>query len=288
MDSREEAVSEKLPWFPMYPADFVTSRKVGRMTAEQVGIYTLLLCEQWMGGPLADDTAELARIGKTNQKKAFTVVEMCFKLTAKGWVNPRLKQVLREQTQKKRKASRDAKKAADARWEKEREKRDADAMRSHSGRMPIRTEKNRAEEKRKETTTTSDDGFQEFWKAYPKRAGSNPKAKALTRWLSNRKRSIGSTEMIAGALRYARFLKATGKIGTEYVQQAVTFLGQNEGWTEDWTVTESDRAKVEEVHPSVEFNRKWKAREDAMESEDDGALEQVGGLTKEIMRRISA
>ena len=70
--------------------------------------------------------------------------------------------------------------------------------------------------------------------------------------------------------------------------QARRFLGEREGWTEDWIVTESDRAKVEEVHPSVEFNRKWKAREEALEAEDAGALEPVGGLTAEIMRRVSA
>ena len=167
----------RLDWFPLYAGKFLNSRKVRRMTDGQVGSYILLLCEQWEGGPLQNDPAELARIGKTNQKKAMTVVEMCFKLTAKGWVNRRLNEVLREQTKKKTKASRDAKKAADARWEKERKKRHADAMQSHSGRMPIRTEENRTEENREETTTTSDEGFEDFWEIYPKRAGGNRRKK---------------------------------------------------------------------------------------------------------------
>ena len=251
------------------------------MTAEQVGIYTLLLCEQWMGGPLPDDTAELARIGKTNQQKAMTVVEMCFKLTAKGWVNKRLDEVRREQGSKKKKASKDAKKAADARWERERAKRNADAMGPHSARMPIRTEQNRVEENRQETTTTSDDEFEDFWRAYPGRAGGNPKKTALTRWRGAVRRDTPAN-IIAGAKRYEKYCHATKKIDTEYVMQATTFLGQNEGWKETWTVTESDRAKTEEVHPSVEFNRKWGNRTEPEESDP----EQVGGLMKNVLEQM--
>ena len=258
-------MSEKLPWFPMYAGDFLNSRKVRKMTAAQVGSYVLLMCEQWEGGPLPNDPAELARIGKTNQKKVMIVVEMCFKLTSKGWVNRRLTEVLREQTQKKIKASKNAKKAADARWERERQRKDADSLRPQcegiSDPMPIRTEENRADKKREETTTTTDDdGFAEFWKAYPKRAGGNPKRTALTRWRSAVKRDEPAN-IIAGAERYAVYCLATKKTGTEYVMQATTFLGEREGWTETWEVTEAERTTEAEVHPSVQFTRDWEAHE---------------------------
>lgn len=117
-----------------------------------------------------------------------------------------------------------------------------------------------------ETTTLSDD-FGDFWSTYPKRSGSNPKKKALTRWRSNVKKGVTSVAMISGAHRYARFMEATGKVGTEYVQQAVTFLGQNEGWKESWIITESDTVKREEPDPGVEFNKRWAARQEEPDPE---------------------
>jgi cysteinyl-tRNA synthetase len=48
-------------------------------------------------------------------------------------------------------------------------------------------------------------------------------------------------DMIAGAKRYAAFLRATGKEGTEYVQQAATFLGRNRSWEEAWACPDAPR-----------------------------------------------
>ena len=280
-----------MPWFPMYAEKFQNSRKVKKMTAAQVGSYTLLLCEEWGGGPLPDNIKELARIGKTTQPKVTTILEICFTLTAKGWVNKRLEKVRREQRGKKAKASRDAKKAADARWEKQRAERDADALQAHSDRisdrMPI--EKRRIEKKRedKKTTTTLDGEFEDFWKAYPQRSGGNPKDEALTRWRSVVKGGgVLPADILAGVERYNRYCVATGKINTEYVQQAVTFLGKKKSWTEDWLVTESDIAKTGEVHPSVQFNRDWEAR--TKSESPDSEPSQVGGLVENMLERIKA
>lgn len=41
-------------------------------------------------------------------------------------------------------------------------------------------------------------------------------------------------EMIAGAKRYAAFCEATGKTGSEYVMQAVRFLGPDKYFSQDW------------------------------------------------------
>ena len=38
------------PWFKFFPSDWLLSRTVRLMTAEQRGIYIQLLCEQWYGG----------------------------------------------------------------------------------------------------------------------------------------------------------------------------------------------------------------------------------------------
>ena len=40
--------------------------------------------------------------------------------------------------------------------------------------------------------------------------------------------------LVAKAQAYAIWCVHNDKIGTEYVQQAASFLGEKEGWKEDW------------------------------------------------------
>lgn len=83
----------KLPWFPFYVRDFLDSRKVRRMKAEEVGIYFLFLCEQWTGGPIPDDDETLAVLARSEASVAKGVLKRCFKKTQEGWVNERLEEV---------------------------------------------------------------------------------------------------------------------------------------------------------------------------------------------------
>lgn len=40
--------------------------------------------------------------------------------------------------------------------------------------------------------------------------------------------------MLLGVMRYAAYIDMTGKVGTEYVQQAATFFGPAEHFNEPW------------------------------------------------------
>jgi uncharacterized protein YdaU (DUF1376 family) len=92
----------EFPWFPFYATDFTNSRKVRTMSPEEVGIYTLLLCHQWDGGPLPDDDVELSSLANGAQSNTVrTVLERCFVLFEHGWVNERLEQVRVEQVEKR-------------------------------------------------------------------------------------------------------------------------------------------------------------------------------------------
>jgi len=87
-----------LPWFPLYATDFLNSRKVRVMTPEQVGVYALLLCHQWDGGPLPDDDALLSNLCQGAPANTVrTVLEHCFNRVPEGWVNERLEEVRDEQ-----------------------------------------------------------------------------------------------------------------------------------------------------------------------------------------------
>jgi hypothetical protein len=94
------------------------------------------------------------------------------------------------------------------------------------------------------------DWFEELWKAYPKRAGSNPKGRA---WFAAQKRNDEYLEaspfnsmtenegseifrMMCGIERYVAFCEATGKTGTELVLQAATFFGPDRHYSNDYTI----------------------------------------------------
>lgn len=75
--------------------------------------------------------------------------------------------------------------------------------------------------------------FEEFWAAMPKRAGNNSKQKARHKFVTLLRHGANVTIVTRGALRYKQFCDATGKTGTEKVQQAITWLNQA-GWETDY------------------------------------------------------
>jgi hypothetical protein len=90
--------------------------------------------------------------------------------------------------------------------------------------------------------TTSLDGFDQAWALYPKRAGANNRADARKAWEARRRSGVDPSEMIQGIVRYASFIRATGKEGTEYVKQAATFFGPSEHWKYEWPVPDKPHA----------------------------------------------
>lgn len=135
------------------------------MTAEQVGIYFLLLCEQWDGGPIPDDGDEFARMAKAGKLEVRTVLTRCFTLTDAGWVNERLEEIHKEQQTKARTRKRAGRAGAKARWDKGKDgNRITGAMRPQSDSNAIRTEQNRTDKKRTKTT------FPEGWEPTEKHA----------------------------------------------------------------------------------------------------------------------
>ncbi len=93
-------MSEKLTWFPLYVDDWLNSRKVRRMDAGYVGIYILLLCEQWQGGPLPDDDGDLMFLARAEIEDIREVLEQCFTKTDGRWANERLTEIHAEQIKK--------------------------------------------------------------------------------------------------------------------------------------------------------------------------------------------
>lgn len=77
--------------------------------------------------------------------------------------------------------------------------------------------------------------FEELWADYPKRAGGNPKKAALKAWKARIRSGVDPQAIADGVARYARYCAVTGKLNTEFVKQASTFLGPDEHYLTDWS-----------------------------------------------------
>jgi hypothetical protein len=93
---------------------------------------------------------------------------------------------------------------------------------------------NTAQAKKRNASGEYPPEFDAAWSAYPKRAGDNPKRRALNAWKARVEEGHAPEAILAGVERYATFCEATGKVGTEMVKQAATFFGPDLAFTEDW------------------------------------------------------
>lgn len=78
--------------------------------------------------------------------------------------------------------------------------------------------------------------FEALWADYPTRNGGNPKTKAFRSWSARKAEGCSLAEMHDGTRRYASWCAATGKLNTEFVQQASTFLGPQKNFAEPWAL----------------------------------------------------
>ncbi|EFH9080685.1 phage replisome organizer [Escherichia coli] len=78
------------------------------------------------------------------------------------------------------------------------------------------------------------DVFEQVWLEYPLRAGANPKKSAFSAWKARLREGVPPEAMLDGVRRYARYLAATGKTGTEFVQRATTFFGPDRNFENPW------------------------------------------------------
>jgi hypothetical protein len=89
--------------------------------------------------------------------------------------------------------------------------------------------------------------FAQFWSRYPKRAGGNPRRRALQAYTARLTEGVLADDIIRGLDRYIAYVAAAGKAGTEFVMQAATFVGPDRRWEEAWdeptTPTADDRVQ---------------------------------------------
>lgn len=150
-----------LPYFKFYPGDWLSDFHVRAMEPADRGIYIDLLAFDWEEGGLPDDPEILAKVVGVDAERMRNAWE---KLSARfidhpnrdGWVtNRRLHRERKDIQDRAEKRSEAARKAAQARWEKEKsDADDADASKSHSDGNAITRSREKSEDRSKKTDTT--------------------------------------------------------------------------------------------------------------------------------------
>ena len=107
--------------------------------------------------------------------------------------------------------------------------------------------------------------FSQFKLAYPKRAGSQPWGRALQAIHARLKEGHSWDEILDGVRRYADFCSATGKVGTEHVQQASRFCGpgQPPEFLQEWRLpaTRAETRLEGNLASAVEFMRRTETKQ---------------------------
>lgn len=149
--------SSKLPWFRFYAADFTMDTL--HLSAEHVGAYVLLLSKQWVDNTLPSDPRQLARIARVPpdrfEQDVWPDLQEYFVITDDGVMNERLERVRTAQDRARAERSRQAKKAARARWSKSNGDNNKDAA-SNAGAMPEQCSDDASQSQSRESERTHD------------------------------------------------------------------------------------------------------------------------------------
>ena len=237
------------------------------MTNEEAGAYFRLQIFAWRspGCCLPDDDSRFARmLGTTLKRWAVLkpIVLANWVLENGNWSNQQVArehQFVSEKVERKRAAGRKGGRP------KRLELHDQDEALGSAIVKETESKTKAAKAKAKSTpiVPTGDDdpeGFAEFRAAYPKRSSVFPTTLARKRWLEARRRGATPAEIIAGAKAYAAEQGRIGKVGTEFVKTAESWLHQQR-WR-DYAVKAAETAPPAEIPADVwrERVRVWKSR----------------------------
>lgn len=192
-----------------------------------------------------------------------------------------------------------ARKAAQARWEKSRASTDAipeqgpstsaDAAQSMPQHVPahmpeccpsdaLKGREGKGEEGKESpmvadatVTAITPALFQRFWETYPKREGANPREPARKKFLAAVKSGKNADAIIVGAAAYAEQMRRTGKFGTQYVAQAVTWLTQQR-WNDDYRPVQQEEIREQDRHSGIAAIERLQQRIEACPDEDEDAV----------------
>lgn len=201
-------------------------RDTGHLTMLEHGAYRQLLDSYYLNEqPLPIDDAILMRTHSARSADEMqairNVLKDFFVCTDAGWIHNHCTRVIGEYHTKSDKA----KESANARWGNKHAipaKQDANAMRTHSegnaNHKPLTTNQH----KEPSSPGKPDDGFAEFWKAYPRKVGKGAAQKA---W-GKIKSKADTLQAILKAIAWQRTADQWTKDGGQFIPHPSTWLNE--------------------------------------------------------------
>src|SRR5215467_2113750 len=185
------------PWMPLLIGDYLSD--TGHLSTTQHGAYLLLIMHYWRTGSLPSVAKLPLRIWNDIEP----TIQAFFH---NGWSHKRIDLDLKKSYEKYERRANAGRLGG---LEKAR-KNSSNAtvlLGQCSSNLEPRTYKDKKEEiymgGRSATRPIIDEAFEEFWKAYPKRYGANPKQPAFKKFAAAVKSGADAESLIAAAKRYA-------------------------------------------------------------------------------------
>jgi len=217
-----------------YPSDWLAGTR--GLSAEETGVYITLICHMYdMCGPIERDDDRLHRMCGTTSKKAFqTVLDY---LIGEGKITENDGSLCNErvlvEVEKITKVSDKARHAAEVRWKRKSNKNNGTKMHpqlpgiciSDANHKPVTSNHKKETPLPPKGEDGLDQEFEEWWAdEYPDRASKHSKQKAKKAYLKYRKAGITKEQIWSATLTYFNELAEDGKVGSQYVKMATTFL----------------------------------------------------------------
>jgi len=79
--------------------------------------------------------------------------------------------------------------------------------------------------------------FEQLWQGRPRRKGPDNKRKAFKAYRARLREGHSHEQMLGAVQAYRRWLKSEGKLETEFVKMAATFLGPDKHFEDDWAAS---------------------------------------------------
>lgn len=247
------------PWFPFYVGDYL--RDTARLTTEGHGAYLLLILDYWANGAPPDDDATLSSIARLSLPAWLALREriaVFFDVSDGVWKHGRIEKELKTASEKHQKRVEAGKRGGEAKAIRQQSSSNATDLlpaklyQPQPQPQPLEDEELRAVADA--TRPRAPDRFDDFWRAYPRRDGANPRAPAEKRFRALVKSGVDPEMMIAAASKLASEEGAKGNVGTAFIPQAMTWLNQKR-WSDHaavaFMVAEQDPEKQLEAAVSM-------------------------------------
>lgn len=220
---------KKLPYFPFYYLDWLSSSSVIMMSHAERGLFIDMLSRCYNDDGLPDDNSKLQRLFNCSEDLLIPVKDMFYSVD--GLLkNEKLDSIIKDQQSMIKDKSKAGKASAKARAKKKLQKSTGvqqvlnSVPTEHQQNSTNKTEQNRTEQNKDIKPKEKDSQFDIFWSDYPRKTG---KGAARTSFAKAIKKATPD-EIISGLLKH----EIQAKTDVQFIPHPATWLNQ-ERWTDE-------------------------------------------------------